>query len=48
MKVMGGGGHVTSKNGVELLMMVTNAKQLLDGSRECGPSNIGICFKFDD
>jgi hypothetical protein len=28
--------------------MVTNAKHLFDGSRGCGPSNIGNCFKFDD
>lgn len=44
----GWGGHATSQNGVELLMMVTNAKHLFDGSRGCGPSNIGNCFKFDD
>jgi hypothetical protein len=27
------GGHAASQNGVELLMMVTNAKHLFDGSR---------------
>jgi hypothetical protein len=48
MKVNGGGGHATSKNGVELLMMVTNAKHLFDGSKGCGPPNIDNYFKFDD
>jgi hypothetical protein len=43
-----GRGACGTKNGVELLLMVTNAKHLFDGSRGCGPSNIGNCFKFDD
>jgi hypothetical protein len=42
------GVHAASQNGVELLMMVTNAKHLFDGPRGCGPSNIGNYFKFDD
>jgi hypothetical protein len=47
MKVMGGGACDIQK-WCGIVNDGDKCKTIFDGSRECGPSNIGNCFKFDD